>query len=120
MTSILGIDSDVWVIILTIIIAIETLYLIIQEKRKSSSGIEPVTADLFKDILKKVPNAKTEDDFLKLADQKADEKIENIKKEIFAEMKASISKISRKTRETDAQISKIETSAPSINVVHLF
>lgn len=39
MTSFLGIDSDVWVVILTIIIAIETLYLIIQEKRRSSSEI---------------------------------------------------------------------------------
>lgn len=115
MSSFLGIDLDVWltiiIIIETLIIIIETLYLIIQGKRKSSNGIEPITADLFKEMLKKIPSAETEkDDFSKLIEQKADEKFENIRKEISEEIDAKFSEISRKSRRTDAQISEIKTS----------
>jgi len=115
MTSFLGIDSDVWVVILTIIIAIETLYLIIQEKRKGSSGIEPTTADLFREMLKKIPAAKaSEEDFSKIAGKKADERIQNIKEEITKEMEAKFLEISKKTKRTDAQITELRTSMENL------
>ena len=55
---ILGIDVDT-VTILTAIMAIETLVIIvltIRLLRKSGSGIDPVTADLMKETVKKISN----------------------------------------------------------------
>lgn len=108
MSSFLGIDSDVWVIILTIIIVIQGFAYLL---RRRSSGIEPTTADLIKEILKKIPAPKTtEEDFSRLAEQWADERIEKIKKEMSEEMEIKISEISRKSEKTDAQIAEIKIS----------
>lgn len=100
--------------ILTAIIAIETFVIIILTiilLRKRSGGIEPTTADLFKEILKKVPTADTsEEDYSELVEKKADEEFEEIRKEMSEKMKAEITEISRKTRKTDAQIEKLQKS----------
>lgn len=56
------------------------------------------------------PDKALEEDFSKLAEQKADEKIENIRKEINEEIEAKISEISRKSRKNDTQIPEIKAS----------
>ena len=110
MTDILGIDVDAMTI-LTAIIAIETLVIIaltIRLLRKSSSGMEPIIADLFNEMLKKIPAAKaTEEVYSELIEKKVDEKFEEIRKEIGEKMKAEISK---ETRRTDTQLKELQTS----------
>ncbi len=56
------------------------------------------------------PGEASEEDFSRLAEEKADERIEKIRKEMSEEMEAKISEISRKTKETDVQISEIKAS----------
>lgn len=101
--------------ILTAIIAIETFVIIVLTiilLRKRSSGIEPITADLFKEMLKKIPSAEISEE--ELIEKKADERIENIRKEMSEEIEAKISEIGRKSRRTDVQIKELQDSMEQI------
>jgi len=60
------------------------------------------------------PEKASEEDFSKIAEEKADEKIENIRKEMSEEMEARISEISKKSRKTDAQIRELQDSMQQI------
>jgi vacuolar-type H+-ATPase subunit H len=69
----------------------------------------------FDDLRKHAWSGKTtEEDFSKLAEEKADERIENLRDDISKEIEATISELARKTQKTDAEISKIKASMKKI------
>ena len=106
MTNLLGIDADLWNIILAIVVAIETFILIVLalKQKKSGEEITPTTASLFEKILEKVPNPS---DVSKIPDQKIDEKLRKIKEE---EINPEITEIAEKLKKTGVKINEIESN----------
>lgn len=65
----------------------------------------------FNDFRKRAFTGKTtEEDLSKLADEKTNERIENIRSEISKEMDARISELGKRAKKTDAEISEIKAS----------